>query len=66
MFFLVLAIVSLLVILLSIAVGIVVIYHFSRFGIKNDANVKRFLKIFKIGGGIIVFLNLVLLILLIV
>lgn len=61
MFSLILFLFSLLVILASVATGLVIVYHFKRFGIKNDLNVKRFLNIFEIGGGIIIVFNLILL-----
>ncbi len=65
MFRLILFIVSFLVILLSVLIGMIVIYHFRRFGIKDDANVKRFLNAFEIGSGVIIALNLVLLFLIV-
>ena len=61
MVFLILVITLLLVILGSVGMGVVIIYHFKRLGIENDDNVKRFLSVFKIGGLIIIALSVLLL-----
>lgn len=61
MVFLILVITLLLVILGSVGMGVVIIYHFKRLGIENDDNVKRFLSVFKIGGLIVIALSVLLL-----
>ena len=63
---LVLAIILLLVILASIGMGMVVIYHFRRLGMKDDPNVKKFMLIFEVGGVIIIAVNILLLFLVVI
>jgi len=50
MILLIITIISFLVILSSVIMGLVVIYHFNRLGLQQDPNVKKFLHIFKVGG----------------
>jgi len=57
---LILAIILFLVVAGSVVMGLVIIYHFRRLGMKEDPNVKRFLRIFEIGGLIIVAINIIL------
>jgi len=57
---LILAIILFLVVAGSVAMGLVIVYHFRRLGMKEDPNVKRFLRIFEIGGLIIVAINIIL------
>lgn len=63
MIFLILFLISVFVILCALGMGIIIVYHFGRFGIEGDPVAKRILNIFKIGGGIIIMSNIVLLIL---
>jgi hypothetical protein len=57
---LILAIILVLVILGSIGMGMVIIYHFRRLGMKEDPNAKKFLRIFEIGGVLIIAINILL------
>lgn len=66
MFFLIIFTIFFLVVLVSFVIGIIIIYHFKHFGIKNDKNIEYFLKVFRLGGGIILLFNLIFLLLLII
>lgn len=63
MIFLVLFLLSFFAILFTVGFGIVIAYHFERFGVKDDPNAKRMLSIFRIGGAILIGLNIILLLL---
>lgn len=51
------------VVLFSLISGLTIFYHFKRFGLVEDPNRKKILKIFIIGGFILIFLSLLFLIL---
>ena len=40
--------------------GVVIIYHFKLLGMKEDPNVRKILRIFEIGGLIIIAINIIL------
>ena len=63
---LILVVILLLVVLGSIGMGMIIIYHFKRLGMRDDDNVRRFLLIFKLGGLIIVAASVFLLFLVII
>jgi|GEM_PF-2468313 len=54
---LIIGIILLLFILGAVGMGMVIIYHFRRLGLKQDPNVKRFLLVFEVGGVIIIAVN---------
>jgi len=56
----ILIIALLVVVLVSLAMGFVIIYHFRRLGTKDDPAVKKILLIFEIGGLAIIAANLLL------
>ncbi|KPJ57226.1 hypothetical protein AMJ49_01275 [Parcubacteria bacterium DG_74_2] len=47
----------LVVIVFSLVLGIIIIYHFKRFGIEADPNTKKLLNIFKFGMIILILLS---------
>jgi len=48
-------------ILFLVIIGVLIIYHLKRFGIKDDPNVKKILNTFKIGALFLIGLNITLL-----
>lgn len=56
----ILGIILIVVILGSLGMGVVIIYHFKLLGMKEDPNVRKILRIFEIGGLIIIAINIIL------
>lgn len=61
MILLILSLFSVITTLFLVVIGVVIIYHFKRFGIKDDPNIKKILNIFKIGALLLIGLNITLL-----
>lgn len=61
-----LAIALLLIVAGAAVMGLVIVYHFRRLGMKDDPNIKKFLLIFEIGGAVIVAANVLLLFLIVI
>jgi len=60
MIFVILFLLSATAILFSIGFGAVITYHFKRFGLKDDPNIKRMMGIFNAGRIFFIGLNIVL------
>lgn len=61
MIFFILTLLLTFTVLLSVVIGAIIIYHFKRFGIKDDPNIKKILNTFLIGTFFLIGVNIILL-----